>query len=100
VPDSDLSKIAGLPDDLGIDDDLARSQQRVTIRVDTRRYGKRVTIVEGFDSSVTNLGDLASVLKSRLAVGGTVDDDRIELQGNHETRLPALLREEGFEITD
>lgn len=100
VSDSALSKIAGLPDDLGIDDDLARSQQRVTIRVDTRRYGKAVTIVEGFDTSVTDLVDLASTLKRRLAVGGTVDENRIELQGNHENALPDLLREEGFAVTD
>lgn len=98
MPDSDLTSIAGLPDDLGIDADLARSQQRVSIRVDTRRYGKAVTIVDGFDSSVTDLDDLASVLKRRLAVGGTVDETRIELQGNHQNALPNLLREEGFEV--
>jgi translation initiation factor 1 len=98
VSDSDLGSIAGLPDDLGIDDDLARSQQRVSIRVDTRRYGKPVTVVSGFGPSVTDLDDLASALKSRLAVGGTVNDDRIELQGDHEAALPEILRKEGFDV--
>jgi translation initiation factor 1 len=98
VPDENRSVIAGLPDDLGIDDDFARAQQRVSIRVDSRRYGKAVTVVGGFDPSAVDLDNLASTLKSRLAVGGTVRDDRIELQGNHEAALPDLLREEGFDV--
>ncbi len=95
---NDINDIAGLPDDLGIGDDLARAEQRVSVRVDTRRYGKAMTVVEGFDDSTTDLDDLASTLKGRLAVGGTVTDDRIELQGDHADRLPDVLREEGFQV--
>nr|WP_248909715.1 stress response translation initiation inhibitor YciH [Halocatena marina] len=90
--------MSGLPEDLGIGEDLDRSEQRVSIRVDTRRYGKAVTIVEGFDSSSADLTEIASTLKHSLAVGGTVTDDRIELQGEHGDRLRQILREEGFEI--
>jgi len=96
VPD-DLSSVSGLPDELGIDDDLARATQRVRIRVDTRRYGKAMTIVEGLGDDVDRT-ELASTLKSKLAVGGTVDDGRIELQGDHRDRLPAILREQGFQV--
>lgn len=98
VVSNDFDDISGLPDDLGIGDDLARSEQRVTIRLDSRRYGKSVTIAEGFDTSSVDLDDLASTIKSRLAVGGTVTDDRIELQGEHEDQLQQILRDEGFEI--
>lgn len=94
----DLGSISGLPDELGIDDDLGRATQRVTIRVDRRRYGKAVTVVEGLDGRDVDLAELASTLKSRLAVGGTVDDDRIELQGDHAARLPAVLAEQGFSV--
>ena len=94
----DLHDIAGLPDDLGIGEDLARAEQRVSIHVDTRRYGKAVTIVEGFDPSVVDVAELASTLKRRLAVGGTVADGRVELQGEHRDRLHAILREEGFQV--
>jgi translation initiation factor 1 len=96
VPD-DPSSVSGLPDELGIDDDLARATQRVRIRVDTRRYGKAMTIVEGLGDDVDRT-ELASTLKSKLAVGGTVDDGRIELQGDHRDRLPAILREQGFQV--
>lgn len=94
----DLHDIAGLPEDLGIGNDLARAEQHVTIRVDTRRYGKPVTIVTGLDPAVVDLRDLASTLKRRLAVGGTVADDRIELQGEHGERLREALRDEGFRV--
>lgn len=95
----DISDVTGLPDDLGIGDDLARSQQRLSIRLEERRYGKAVTIVEGFDAGDgTDLSELASTLKRRLATGGTVDGGRIELQGDRADRLPEILREEGFEV--
>ncbi|ELZ80869.1 SUI1 family translation initiation factor [Haloferax larsenii] len=94
-----FSDITGLPDDLGIEDDLARSNQRASIRVDTRRYGKPVTIVAGLDLPADELASLASTLKRHLAVGGTVSDDgAIELQGEHGPRLEAALRDEGFDV--
>jgi translation initiation factor 1 len=95
--DNDLGSISGLPDELGIDDDLARTQQVLTVSVDTRRYGKPVTLVEGFDND-TNLKELASTLKRKLACGGTVEDNVIELQGNHEARVPDILREQGYTV--
>ncbi|MFB6155791.1 MAG: translation initiation factor [Haloferacaceae archaeon] len=86
-----------LPD---FEDDLARAEQRLTVRTETRRYGKPVTIVEGFDSRVVDVEEVASALKRALATGGTVDDGTVELQGNHAARVPDLLRAEGFEVED
>ena len=95
----DSDDVTGLPDDLGIGDDLARSQQRLSIGLKERRYGRAVTIVKGFDASDgTDLFDLASTLKRRLATVGAVGDGRIRLQGDHTDRLPELLREEGFAV--
>ena len=95
---NDFSDITGLPDDIGVGDDLARAQQRVSIRVESRRYDKPVTVVSGFEDASTDLDALASTLKRRLAVGGTVSDDRIELQGDHGRRLRTALEDEGFAI--
>lgn len=100
MEDDELSRIAGLPEELGIDEDLARADQRVSIRTETRRYGKPVTIVEGLDDRSVDVDELASKLKRRLGTGGTVKEGRIELQGDHAERLPALLREEGYEVED
>ena len=96
--DEDSSDVAGLPDELGIDEDLGRADQRLTIRVDERTYGKAMTIVEGFDESSVDVTDLASDLKRNLATGGTVDDGRIELQGDHRERVHDLLDERGFPV--
>lgn len=95
---NDPSDVTGLPEELGIGEDLDRTEQRLSIRIDSRRYGKPVTVVEGFDDASLDLEDLASTLKSRLAVGGTVTDGRIELQGEHGDRLPEILRDEGFTV--
>lgn len=94
----DFSSITGLPEELNIEDDLERSEQQLSIRVDERRYGKAMTIVEGLDLSDSDVSDLASDLKSQLATGGTVDDGRIELQGDHTDRLSDLLEDRGFTV--
>jgi len=96
--DKDISDVSGLPDELGIDEDLGRTEQRLRVRVDERTYGKSMTIVEGFDESSVDVQSLASDLKSSLATGGTVDEGRIELQGDHRERVRELLEDEGFPV--
>ena len=96
-----LSDIAGLPDELGIDEDFARSQQRLSVRVESRRYGKPTTVVSGFDPELTDrtdLKELASELKREVGAGGTVRDDTVEVQGDHADRIPDLLRDRGFDV--
>lgn len=94
----DIDPVTGLPEDLGIEDDLSRESE-LTIRIEKRRYDKPVTIVEGFDEGV-DLDDLASELKRAVGAGGTVDDGRIEIQGDHRARLPDLLADRGFAVAD
>lgn len=79
--------------------DMERSTQRLTVRTETRRYGKRMVLIEGFDGTV-DVETLASELKSRLGTGGTVKDGRIELQGDHADRVRELLLEEGYQVPD
>ncbi|USZ68417.1 stress response translation initiation inhibitor YciH [Halorussus salilacus] len=98
--DEDIGSVSGLPDELGIDEDLGRAEQRLSVRVEKRTYGKAVTIVEGFDDASTDVSELSSDLKSRLATGGTVDEGRIELQGDHRERAAETLREKGFAVEE
>lgn len=98
MADDSIDDIAGLPDELGIGEDLARSQQQARIRTETRTYGKTVTIVSGLDPRDVDLDDLATTLKSRCAAGGTVADDEIEVQGDHTERVLEILRDEGFDV--
>ncbi len=94
----DFNSITGLPEELGIDEDLGRTEQRLTVRIEKRRYDKPVTIVEGFDANSVNLKELASELKRKMATGGTTHDESIELQGNHRERVAEVLREKGYAI--
>lgn len=81
--------------------DLARAEQTLSVRTETRRYGKTVTVVEGFDPSLgEDLRSLASELKSALGTGGTATEDGVELQGDQTDRVPELLRERGFAVED
>jgi translation initiation factor 1 len=93
----ELSDIAGLPAELGIDDDLVRADASLRVRVERRRYGKPVTVVEGFDGGVDR-DALASDLKRALGTGGTVREDGLELQGDHADRVGDLLADRGFAV--
>lgn len=85
-----------LPDDFDPMDQLARSEQTITVKIDTRSFGKEMTVVEGFGDDVS-LSDLASTLKSKLACGGTAKNGQIQLQGDHLRRIEDVLEEEGFD---
>ena len=97
---SNDDELDDLLDELDSQGDLETSQQVLSIRTESRRYDKPVTIVEGFDLETDEIKSIASDLKSSMGTGGTVDDDRIELQGDHRDRVPDLLRERGFDVRE
>ena len=91
-----ICSVCGLPEELCMGEEIAREQQHIKIYSDKRRYGKTVTIVEGIDSSDIDLQELARVLKTKCAAGGTAKDGRIELQGEHRKKVKQTLEEMGF----
>ncbi len=88
----------GLPKELCICEEVAKEQQRISVKVSKRRYGKEVTVVNGLDPYEIDLEDLSKFLKGRLACGGTVKENSIELQGNHRDRVKALLTSRGYSL--
>jgi translation initiation factor 1 len=88
----------GLPEELCICEEIAKEQQHIKIYTDTRRYGKIVTVVDGFESSGINIDELARTLKNKCASGGTVKDGRIELQGEHRRKVQETLKSMGFAV--
>ena len=96
MPNDD--ELDDLLEELDSQGDLETAEQRLSIRMERRRYDKPVTIVEGFDLSTSELKSTASALKQALGTGGTIDDTRIELQGDHRDRVPDLLRDRGFDV--
>ena len=93
---SEICPKCGLPKDLCMCEEIAREQQSVRISIDSRRYGKTVTVIDGIDGNDIDINDLAKTLKSRCAAGGTCKDGRIELQGDHKKKVKAVLEEMGF----
>ncbi len=91
----DPSVCGGLPPELC--EQLMREQsQLIRIRLEKRKWGREVTIIEGIQLSDKELKKLASQLKSKLATGGTVKNGRIELQGDHRERVKEILEEMGY----
>ena len=93
---SEICPICGLPKELCMCEEIAREQQSVRISIDSRRYGKTVTVIDGIDGNDIDIADLAKTLKSRCAAGGTCKDGRSELQGDHKKKVKAVLEEMGF----
>jgi translation initiation factor 1 len=93
---SDINPNSGIEDELDFSDSLARAEQKITVKIDTRSYNKEMTVVEGFGDDI-DLDELSSSLKSQLACGGTAKDGQIELQGDHTRRIKEVLAEEGFD---
>lgn len=79
-------------------DEIARETQLIKIEIDKRRYGKFVTIISGFDTKAEDIYELAKTLKKKTATGGTVKDDKIELQGDQRERVKKVLEEMGFKV--
>jgi translation initiation factor 1 len=76
---------------------IAKEQALVRIRVEKRKR-HLVTVIE-FDSSEVRSIDIEGIakeLKRRLAAGGTVKDNLIEVQGDQRVRVKKLLVEMGF----
>ncbi|MCX8158571.1 MAG: stress response translation initiation inhibitor YciH [Candidatus Diapherotrites archaeon] len=92
---NEVCQKCGLPKDLCICGDIAKETQKIKIRVINRRFGKNVTIVSGFDKN-TDVKELWKKMKSKLACGGTIRDNEIELQGNHKEKVKQILKNEGF----
>ena len=92
----------GLPVEAIAWEDLAKSEQKITVTTEKRRYGKIITVVSGFDKSI-DIKSTAKALKAELACGGTIKGGKIELQGDHKKQVKPLLVELGFpesSITD
>lgn len=86
----------GLPKDLCVCGTITMEQQAIKIRLETRKWGKPTTVIEGLDSKSVDLSKLAAKLKAACACGGTAKNNVIILQGNHKEKVKKLLVEQGF----
>ena len=95
---SDICEVCGLPKEICVCEDIAREQQKISIVVDKRRYGKMMTVIDGINPNELDINALISSLKSKCACGGTIKDGKIELQGDHRTKVRETLEKMGFMV--
>ena len=94
----DICPKCGLPLQACVCKEIAKTQQEIEVRTEKRRFGKIATLVSGFDNSV-DIKNIAKQLKSKMACGGTVKNNQIELQGNHKGKIKPVLVEMGFDAS-
>ena len=94
-----VCETCGLPKEICVCEELSREQAPLRVRIDTRRYGKAVTVVEGFTDDA-NVSGLAKELKRYVAAGGTVKEGHVELQGDHRQKVVSFLRNKGYTVED
>ncbi len=93
---SEICHRCGLIKQLCVCETIAREEQRIHVRTVKRRFGKLTTVIEGLNRNDISLKDLVKKLKSKLACGGTIKDNTIELQGNHKEKVKEELIKLGF----
>jgi translation initiation factor 1 len=86
----------GLPKDLCICQTIAKEDEKIKVYSEKKRYGKAVTIVEGVTKDI-DIRNVLKELKTRLACGGTMKDNLIELQGDHKKKIKDILVKLGFQ---
>jgi len=92
----DICNVCGLPKDLCVCGTISMEQQIVKVRLETRKWGKPMTIIEGIDAKSVDLYELATKLKTSCACGGTAKNNMIMLQGDQRNKVKKLLVKLGF----
>ena len=86
-----ICKKCGLPDDLCACGELDKEDTRIIVRLETRRFKKTTTMIEGIDPKLGDLQRIVKELKSKFACGGTAKDGYIMLQGDHREHVKGYL---------
>lgn len=76
------------------------STQTAKISLQKRKGGRQATVVEGLSAIESDLPALFTRLQKSCGTGGTVkvEDELIELQGNHLENVRRLLLEIGYRV--
>jgi len=90
----DICPKCGLPLQACVCEEIAKTEQKIHITTEKKRFGKLATIISGFQG--VDLKATAKSLKQTLACGGTVKGNTVELQGDHTKTVKAVLVKFGF----
>ena len=93
---SEICTTCGLPKELCVCETIAKESQRITLKIEKRKFGKQYTVIRGINLKEIDSKELLKKLKNSLACGGTIKEGRIELQGDHKVKAKEVLIKLGF----
>jgi translation initiation factor 1 len=96
IKETDICPTCSYPKELCICENIEVQEQQITIYNETRRWGKIVTIVNFDENTNIDLDNLLTKAKKKCASGGTVRDNKLELQGDHKFKLKKFLIKQGI----
>ncbi|MHA1647217.1 MAG: stress response translation initiation inhibitor YciH [Promethearchaeota archaeon] len=85
-----------LPIELCVCESLQQEEQKITISIDKRKWGRAMTVLNFANFKGANLKKICKKAKGYCASGGTVKDNMIEIQGDHRRKLRAFLKTIGY----
>ncbi|MEM3412172.1 MAG: stress response translation initiation inhibitor YciH [archaeon] len=85
----------GLPIEICACKEIQKEGAQLIIYIEEKKYKKPATIIEGVDE--TNIKEITKILKKKLACGGTFKNGKIELQGNHLSKIKEILKELNYD---
>lgn len=91
----EIDPMTGLPKELGVWENISLENQKITVIIEKRKFGKKYTVVKGFGPEIS-LSDIGKKLKARFACGGSSKNGQVELQGDHKARIKEALMDLGF----
>ena len=93
---AEICPTCGLPKDLCVCGEIEKEQQRIRIRLETRKFGRPTTIIDGISDKNASLTGIAQKLKTHCACGGTAKNGQIMLQGDHREKVRQYLTKLGY----
>ncbi len=93
---AEICDVCGLPKDLCVCEEMNKEEQRIRIRLETRKWRRKWTIIDGIDPNEVSLDNLVTILKNECACGGTAKNERVLLMGDHRTKVLESLIEQGY----
>lgn len=89
IPTEDTSSVEEVQHELYI-------QKEPMICKYEKRNGKPTTIISGYDGEPNDFKILAKEIKTKFAVGGSIKDGEIVLQGDYREKIMDFLKDKGF----
>ena len=93
---SEICPKCGLPQELCVCESIAKESQKIEVTTEKKKFGKVYTVITGIDEKEIDMKALLKKLKSKFACGGTAKEGKIELQGNHKSKVRESLIQSGF----